>query len=72
MISPNSFEKSPFSNLDRLEAFQRIDVVVSSIASQEGSWYESELACSPRACVSSPWVLWLPLTAHEHACQVHL
>ena len=51
-------------------------VVVSTVASQqEGSWFESwlgpfsvEFACSPRACVGSLRVRWLPPTAQKHAC----
>jgi len=46
------------------------DVVVSTVASQqEGSWFESQLgpfyvefACSPRVCMGSLHVLWLPPT----------
>jgi len=51
-------------------------VVVSTVASQqEGSRFDPhlgpfgvELACSPRVCVGSLRVLWLPPTVQKHAC----
>jgi len=51
-------------------------VVVSTVASQrEGSRFNSwlgpfcvEFACSPRVCVGSLRVLWLPPTVQKHAC----
>ena len=51
-------------------------VVVSTIASQRvGSRFDPHLgpfcvkfACSPRVCVGSLRVLWLPPTVQKHAC----